>query len=645
MSEKLILENNEQFLEFMSSDRITFPKHLKLEFSTYLNDSMSMLPCRPVILDKKPLVIDKDLLNYLVTSIAAYVQDIEIIGDVDPLSEKDTFFDFLEKMDFLGIPVSIHSTGETIDADTAQKLIDLNLENISIALDAATPDTYSKIRNDKFENILSNLRNMIELKRKTNKMTPHLHLTMAALNVNMEELPKLISLANELDADSITVQIVGQETEAIKGQSAFLHQRDFAEEILYRSLIEAEASGVSLRIWPEHLFDALPDIADIQNYFSGSNPPPDGEEEYRKECSLLWNTVFISVKGKVYTCQKRQNAVGDVSKATFQSIWFGKEYSSLRKESLSKQIPDGCLTCPLAGWRPVTVAKSNLLASDSSLDYAMGFYNTELEERVFRAAGDRASFFLKQSPSEKFLLIQLRKLALQDAPSLGTTLIPPQNPTPFRLTTTNWETIEFPLSSTEEDRIIQVDLAMEHAIRPVDADVKNRDSRLMSVKFARAWVEEWPKKVVFGQQLVLLGYETVPETWETGGDVIFRTFWRSLDQTPVNLKVNLHFSLEGKPKAKHSSTKKELGVERKNEFQSDHLLLSGGQPSSMWVPGTFIAHEHMFSIPETIHHGHYKLELTLYPEGSSKKRLKIARSDRPAENDKALLGTVLISTK
>ena len=118
---------------------------------------------------------------------------------------------------------------------------------------------------------------------------------------------------------------------------------------------------------------------------------------------------------------------------------------------------------------------------------------------------------------------------------------------------------------------------------------------------------------------------------------------RSLETSPDNLKVFLHFTRETEKGPASTPLKRKLGLTRNDFFQADHLLLLNGQPSSMWVPGTFISHEHRIAVPEDINPGHYRLELGLYPEGKTKDRLFIARSDRPNKKDNALLGTVLIS--
>lgn len=631
----------------MSGNRIPFPQAIQIELTSYCN--LKCLMC-PKTLNKSRSEPDRkmdiEILDYLITSVIPYVERVDLVGDGEPLLAGDLLFHLLENADFLGIPVTLCTNGQLLDEPMSRKLVDLNLQDMNISIDAATGETYRKIRGADFDQLIRNIQTLNTVKESGNKSIPHLHFSMVAMRNNIEELPALIDLARKLGVESVTLQALGEESEDLKGQSAFLYHRDLTEEILYRCLVEAESEGFRLNLWPDQLTRILPTDIDLNQFLSGNAPPPGNPDEYRKDCSFLWKAPYITTNGDVRPCCAGLPAAGNIGKGNaFREIWFGRTFSELRLNILKNNLPEACLNCPGMGWKPVLKAKNTAHATDEILGRMPGWYSPELEERHFRWCTDRSVLFFHRSPSEKFLLMQLRKTALPGAPSSGQIGINSFDPIPFKLESTDWETLEFPLPETRSEELIKVVLEPSHTIRPIDIDPASRDSRKLGFKISRTWLEEWPQKVVFGSKLVLLGYEIIPESWVLEGEVLFRSFWRSLDQTVMNLKVGLHFSRESDSGPATSPLRRKFGISRKDFFQADHLLSVNGKFSSMWVPGTFIAHEHLFHVPDDIHAGHYRLELGLYPEGSPRERVPITRSDRVYDKDMTLLGTILITER
>jgi MoaA/NifB/PqqE/SkfB family radical SAM enzyme len=647
VTERFILENSKEYINFMTSDQIPFLRALQIELTSYCNLKCIMCPKTLGTFRTKPdQQMDKETLDHLIVSVFPYIEQIDVVGDGEPLLAKELLLHLLDNANFLGIPVTICSNGQLMDKEYARKLVELNLHSLNISIDASTNETYKKIRGADFDTLLTNIRTLNEIKAEFNKSIPHIHFSMVAMRDNIEELPSLIDLSKSLHVESLTVQALGEESKEMEGRSAFLHHRDLTEEILYRCLIESEADGFPLKLWPAQLSDVLPTDLDLKKFLAGNAPPPEDQDDYRKSCTFLWQAPFVTTNGDIRPCCANLPALGNIGSGdSIRELWFGKSFSKLRRNMLTNTLPKACKTCPGMGWRPVLKTKNSLSAGDEILDHFPGWYSPELDERQYRWCGPKAQLFFHRSESEKFVLLQIRKSDLKDSPSDGTVKVGNETPMKFHIHSTEWETIEFPLPAENAEEILRIELEPSHTIRPVDFDENSRDPRSLGFKLARAWVEEWPQKVVFGNQLIFLGYEIVPESWVLEGDVIFRSFWRSLDQTKKNLKVFLHLSREGSKGPVTSPLRRKLGITRKDFFQADHLLTANGTESSKWVPGTFIAHEHFFQIPENIHPGHYRLELGLYPEGSVKDRIDITRSDRPYEKDRALLGTILLTER
>ncbi len=634
MSDKFILERCENYLNLMSSKRIPYPQVLNLELTSKTEHRSLKYP-EPVGYRElaKGDVLDGNLLHYIITSILPYCELLNIRGFGDPLMTPDMLFETLEAAKYFGIPATLTTSAALLSQETIKKLIEAKLKSIYITLDAASEKTHSTLHSDSFKSVVEGINTLIKTREELKVAYPSIMLTMIALKENIAELEQIIALAKSIEIPCLTVQVLLEETEDFKEQSAFVYHRDTAEEIYYRSLIEAELEGFELKISPDNILDILPAANENQSLSTLVISPPDTGGDWVKDCMAPWNEITVRSNGDVYCCPEGKNPLGNISKDSFSAVWYGKSLSKLRNDILvsTENTPDS--DCRFRGWRKVSRLKSSVSAGDDMLNYFPGWYRTELEERDFRWCRKKSALLLQRMPSEQFLLMQARRAPLKDAPLKGFLVLNSKERTPFELKSTDWETLEFLLPKIEEPEILQIEIELTHEIRPSEIDENSQDSRFLGMKFSRIWLEDWSKKVVFGQQLVLLGYEMAPETWIPGGDVLFRTFWRVLDQSPENLKLVLKCF----PQDDKSSDNSEV------HFQSDHLLEYHGSPSSMWVPGMFIAQEHRFPVPENIQPDHYRLELGLYPEGSPKKILEIVRSDRPHDNNRALLGTILIS--
>jgi MoaA/NifB/PqqE/SkfB family radical SAM enzyme len=87
------------------------------------------------------------------------------------------------------------------DPGNIERLIDSPLHNINVSLDAATPDTYRKIRGADFNAVLNNIRNFVHIRDQLGSKAPLLYLNMTLMRANIEELPLFIELVSQLKGD------------------------------------------------------------------------------------------------------------------------------------------------------------------------------------------------------------------------------------------------------------------------------------------------------------------------------------------------------------------------------------------------------------------------------------------------------------
>ena len=145
--------------------------------------------------------------------------------DANLLEEWGTFFDnskdlincsigepfmmknFDELMDIFGDRgkfLEITTNGQILTDKNIEKLLGRNID-LYISLDAGTPETYAKLRNDRFDDILVNLGRLIEAKGGSGQL-PRINLVFMPMRVNVHELEDFVKLAADLDVDRMILR-------------------------------------------------------------------------------------------------------------------------------------------------------------------------------------------------------------------------------------------------------------------------------------------------------------------------------------------------------------------------------------------------------------------------------------------------------
>ncbi|HPQ41739.1 MAG TPA: SPASM domain-containing protein, partial [bacterium] len=618
MSVKEAFEKSTRYSEHMASDRLPYPETLILELTTRHASG-----CRcPKALTEKSAEEERDisptLLEYIQTSILPYVQTVRLTGRGDPLEAGEALKSTIDAAREFSVPVIIDTHAHNINNDDVfNLLVSGAVARININLNAPDDASYNDLCGCSIEPLLGFLKRLQSEKKELTK--PELTFKMVATSRNIELLPEVVAFAQNHGAQSLVVVPMSL-TDDPERISAFRYHRDLTEEVMYRTLIEAEMSGFELKTEPLQLMDAMGAVENIEQFLAGQVPPEPDSDQWTSDCSCIWNHAIIDAEGNLLPCYGDFPPVGNVSVQAFQEIWFGDHMRAMRQNLLSGGGLAECSQCNHLLWRKQRSPKSAVQPDDDVFHLFAGWFDPELEEKSYRWTRDRAVAFLHRQDDHLFLVLQMRKAPFPKAPDSGKIIINHSEVYPFKLQSNTWETLEIPLPERDDDPLACVEIIPHMTVRPVDISDEHADTRSLGIKVGRLWLESWSKKVVFNKQLILLGYEVSPESWQAGGDVVFRTFWRTLGQTEKDMKVTLEIRNDDDDVPAESS---EFGKLREDAMHEDFLLEHKGLASSNWPAGTFIAQETILPIPDNMKPGHYRIQLGLYPEGSPKKRLKI----------------------
>ena len=96
----------------------------------------------------------------------------------------------------------IHSNGHFIDAENSDRILNSGLNLLLVSLDAATQETYSRIRGSDFSKPLAGLRRIIQARSGWKGSRLRISVTMTLMKENMAEAKAFVRLAKELGVDS-----------------------------------------------------------------------------------------------------------------------------------------------------------------------------------------------------------------------------------------------------------------------------------------------------------------------------------------------------------------------------------------------------------------------------------------------------------
>ncbi len=245
-----------------------------------------------------------------------------------------------------GAWVLFNSNGILLDGKWQDTLIDTGLDELRVSIDAATPETFQRIRGAaSFPRLVENLKRFVARKRERSVSHPRLSLWMVAMRTNIHELPALVDLAADIGILEVYFQRLVYNGLGVAQKEQSLHGETEGETaaLIHEAVRRGEARGVSLRA-------------------SGATTPLESlrlDESLRpwSRCNRPWTSTYITANGKVLPCCIAPFAhqdfpsmiLGDVKEQSLEEVWHGERYEDFRRRLLSDDPHPCCRGCGV-GW-------------------------------------------------------------------------------------------------------------------------------------------------------------------------------------------------------------------------------------------------------------------------------------------------------
>ncbi len=242
--------------------------------------------------------------------------------------------------------VCLNSNGILLDEIHQRALIDADLDEFRISLDAASSQSYKAVRNsDEFDRIISNLRalsNHLKLRKLSN---PKISLWYLGNKENISELPEFVRLAASMEIDEVYLQrlVYFQDDEGYglaRAEKTLAGSNAAIVECIQNSQDLASQLGIQFRASGRN--------SPLESLKGNSNNPSPWTKCYRPT-----TLMYITANGNVLPCCISPFATsdyaflirGNVFASSLAEIWSGAGYRNFRKQLQTAMPPKSCQGC------------------------------------------------------------------------------------------------------------------------------------------------------------------------------------------------------------------------------------------------------------------------------------------------------------
>ena len=485
MSEEkaVVLEDHPLFIESLTDRAIDFPERLTLEMTSYCNLRCRMCPKTAGHVNTSVnKVIHREVLERVIP-LFPRIETLHLSGLWgEVFLHPDLYLEILKKAKEAGCEVRTISNGALMTREVAEKIVEFGLDDLTISIDAATPETYKEIRiGGDFKKLVKRIKRLQKIKKKRGVEKPVLHFGFVGMKRNIRELPGLVKLAAELHVNSVILQGMG-EYEDTRGESVAFHYRDLGREVYEEAVDIGRKAGVEVALFPPDQFDES--SLHINPHRGTREDVIEIPSGYRKDCDVPWKETVITTEGNVLPCCSSSRPVGNILDSPFEEIWVSEPYQMFRKRLLSSDPPLMCKACTGIGWKKDTLLRPFMKMGETDGQLATGWYILEenpVWESKYRWSKGRGVFFIGLPPEnpEELLL----KIRIAGIPKSGKVLIDGTLLGEFSLDTSRWEIVRFKVPRGIKNQVMKVEIFVDNPSR------EGGDRRRLGVAVAEAFFD------------------------------------------------------------------------------------------------------------------------------------------------------------
>jgi len=302
-------------------------------------------------------------------------KSITITGGGEPMIKKELVTKMVKKIKQHNIYCEIVTNGTLFDEKCLKKLIEYQLDNIAISLNAASPKLADFLygKSGSYKKVLKGIEILKKLKKKMKSELPRVANTIVITKYNYLEVPKMVEQAYKYDVETLNVRWVSESY--CKGKPGPLTLPPEKYEEFVETFEKAKQLAKKLGVTLASDFT----LEDLKRYLSLSKEEDNkqlfmkgtqnqnkkleildllrAEDTYEKLCEIGICTfpfyeLFIDACGFASGCgtlapqgEFDENVAENVLETSMEKIWYGKKLNHLRVLMLLKRFLRACEWC------------------------------------------------------------------------------------------------------------------------------------------------------------------------------------------------------------------------------------------------------------------------------------------------------------
>ena len=282
----------------------------------------------------------RDEIRRLLDDVRPHRPNITLFGG-EPMLHPE-FATIVEDVKAAGLRCNV-ITNATLLERSAERLVELGLDEIIFSLDGPR-EVHDEIRGvpGTFDKAMAGFEKLLAAKRVRRTKRPHVNVTSVVFESGYERLPELIPLAEQLDADSLTVHHLIFYDRATYDRHNEFFEREFGthchdwegfvvdelpaidpeQVIAIRNDMLAARSRVAVSFYPNLT------KSEIRAWYGGFDFEP---SSYSGRCESPWMAAYIFPDGGVRPFHSMNFVAGNIRESSFTQIWNNDAYRRYRR--------------------------------------------------------------------------------------------------------------------------------------------------------------------------------------------------------------------------------------------------------------------------------------------------------------------------
>ncbi len=266
------------------------------------------------------------------------LRSIRLSGGGDPLFHR-RIHDLLDIVRESGVRIdNVTTNGVLLTEAIVEKLLAIGTDQIIVSLNYADAGTYGRLMetNPKnFERALDGIRRVKAMPLPVGKERPQVVVQFILHAPTCHQVPAMLALAESVGADLILYRDLYN---VPAGQRIPESERPRVAEDL-RQLLRAEngRGRIHLELSEERLNHIAAEVEAERRRARGEAEPPPAAPPENTYCYMPWYSAAVRGNGDVFACcmlmiEPDARPLGNVNEHTFENIWNGPGYETIRRE-------------------------------------------------------------------------------------------------------------------------------------------------------------------------------------------------------------------------------------------------------------------------------------------------------------------------